>query len=84
MDISKNLIIKSPAILSTKKRIGKIIEERRNELMMDVATLGDYSSVSTSLISNIQNGKSNATIETLEKLGDILGLELTMVVKKRG
>lgn len=84
MAISKNLTSNTPVIVSTKKRIGKIIEERRNELMIDVATLSDYSSVSTSLISNIQNGKSNATIETLEKLGDVLGLELTFIIKKKG
>jgi transcriptional regulator with XRE-family HTH domain len=44
--------------------------------------LSDFSGVSPSIISNIENGKSNATINTLEKILNILGLELNIDIKK--
>jgi len=68
--------------ISTKKRVGKAITCRRKELQLDILELSNFSGVSSSIISNIENGKSNATINTLEKILDILGLELNVDIKK--
>ncbi len=68
--------------ISTKKRVGKAITRRRKELQLDILELSNFSGVSSSIISNIENGKSNATINTLEKILDILGLELNVDIKK--
>ncbi len=68
--------------ISTKKRVGKAITCRRKELQLDILELSNFSGVSSSIISNIENGKSNATINTLEKILDILGLELNIDIKK--
>jgi len=75
---------KKPTILSTKKRIGRTIQERRSELGLDISDLTNFSGVSSSLISNIENGKSNSTVNTLEKILDILGLELCVKIKETG
>ena len=75
---------KEPAILSTKKRIGRTISQRRHALGLDISDLTSFSGVSSSLISNIENGKSNATINTLEKILDILGLEISLKIKEPG
>ena len=68
--------------ISTKKRVGKAITNRRKELQLDILELSNFSGVSSSIISNIENGKSNATINTLEKILDILGLELNVDIKR--
>lgn len=75
--------LNNPVLTSLKKRIGQAIVTKRKELNLDILMLSDYSKVSPSLISQIENGKSNATLETLEKILNVLGLDLTIDVKKR-
>ncbi len=75
--------INNPLLTSLKKRIGQAIVTKRKELNLDILMLSDYSKVSPSLISKIENGKANVTLETLEKILNVLGLDLTIDVKKR-
>ncbi len=72
-----------PLSTSLKKRLGQSIVAKRKELNLDILMLSDYSKVSPSLISKIENGKANVTLETLEKILNVLGLDLTIDVKKR-
>lgn len=72
-----------PSILSTKKRVGKIISARRKELGLEQKELALYSQVSESILSNLENGKSNTTINTLEKILEVLGMELAVEIKKK-
>jgi len=66
---------------STSTKIGKIIKIRRKELNLELKDLQDYSGVNYVSISDIENGKANPTIKTLEKLLDVLGMELDIKVK---
>ena len=66
---------------STSIKIGKIIRIRRKELNLELKDLQDYSGVNYVSISEIENGKANPTIKTLEKLLDVLGMELDIKVK---
>ena len=66
--------------LSTIK-IGKTIKQRRKELNLELKDLQDYSGVNYVSISDIENGKANPTVKTLEKLLDVLGMELDIKVK---
>ncbi len=66
---------------STYSKIGKIIRIRRKELNLELKDLQDYSGVNYVSISEIENGKANPTIKTLEKLLDVLGMELDIKVK---
>lgn len=75
--------VNHPVSTSLKKRLGQAIVVKRKELNLDILMLSDYSKVSPSLISRIENGKANATLETLEKILNVLGLDLTIDVKKR-
>lgn len=75
--------LNNPLLASLKKRIGQAIVTKRKELNLDILMLSDYSKVSPSLISKIENGKANVTLETLEKILNVLGLDLTIDVKKR-
>jgi transcriptional regulator with XRE-family HTH domain len=65
----------------TTIKLGKTIKQRRKELNLELKDLQDYSGVNYVSISDIENGKSNPTIKTLEKLLDVLGLELDIKVK---
>ena len=65
----------------TTTKIGKSIKQRRKELNLELKDLQDYSGVNYVSISDIENGKANPTIKTLEKLLDVLGMELDIKVK---
>ena len=75
--------LNNPVPISLKKRLGQAIVAKRKELNLDILMLSDYSKVSPSLISKIENGKANATLETLEKILNVLGLDLIIDVKRR-
>lgn len=62
-------------------KIGKTIKKRRKELSLELKDLQDYSGVNYVSISDIENGKANPTVKTLEKLLDVLGMELDIKVK---
>ncbi len=64
----------------TVNRLGKIIKNRRKELNLELKDLQDYSGVNYTSISDIENGKSNPTIKTLEKLLDVLGMQINIEV----
>lgn len=64
----------------TTIKIGKIIKKRRLELNLELKDLQDYSGVNYASISDIENGKANPTIKTLEKLLDALGMEINIEV----
>ena len=66
---------------ATSAKIGKIIRIRRKELNLELKDLQDYSGVNYVSISEIENGKANPTVKTLEKLLDVLGMELDIKVK---
>lgn len=72
----------TPSILDTHKKLGKIIQAKRKELGLDIADMCDYSEVSPSIISKIENGKGNPTLATLEKILNVLGLELRIATKE--
>lgn len=75
-------MLTKPTLLNTNKRLGKLICAKRKELGLSIADLCDYSEVSPTLISRIENGKANPTIDTLEKILNVLGLELRIETKE--
>ncbi len=64
----------------TTVKIGKIIKRRRIELNLELKDLQDYSGVNYASISDIENGKANPTIKTVEKLLDALGMQINIEV----
>ena len=63
------------------KTIGKQILQRRKVLNLDINDLSQFSDVTASTISKIENGKLNPTIKTIEKLLSPLGLDLITIIK---
>lgn len=57
------------------------IKERREMLQVTQETLADLSGVGLRTLKQFESGKGNPTAETLNKLGNALGLELIFQVK---
>ncbi|MCD8423526.1 helix-turn-helix transcriptional regulator [Tenacibaculum dicentrarchi] len=58
-----------------------IIKNRRENLNVTQEMLADLSGVGLRTLKQFESGKGNPTLETLNKLGDALGVELTFIVK---
>jgi len=66
----------------TIEEIGKALKFRRAFLKLRQQDLAEMSGINLRTIHQIENGTGNPLFETLEKLTDILGMELMMQVKK--
>ena len=62
-------------------KYGKLITERRTLLGMTQQDLSDYTELSLRIIKSIESEKGNPSLKTLEKITEVLGLELIMRVK---
>ena len=60
----------------------KTIKDRREALKVTQEYLAELSGVGLRTLKSIESGKGNPTIETLNKLVEVLGLELKLEVKK--
>ena len=60
----------------------KVLKDRREALKVTQEHLAELSGVGLRTLKSIESGKGNPTIETLNKLADVLGLELKLEVKK--
>ncbi len=63
------------------KNLIEIIKERREMLQVTQEMLADLSGVGLRTLKQFERGKGNPTLQTLSKLSDTLGLELTFQVK---
>ncbi len=58
-----------------------IIKERRESLEVTQEILAELSGVGLRTLKQFESGKGNPTLNTLQKLADVLGLELSLRVK---
>lgn len=65
------------------KEIIQTIKSRRESLQVTQETLAQLSGVGLRTLKQFESGKGNPTLMTLQKLGDTLGLQLNMTIKKR-
>ncbi|GAB4235615.1 MAG: helix-turn-helix transcriptional regulator [Ekhidna sp.] len=64
------------------KEIGEAVRERRKFLKITQDDLADISGISERTLRNIEKGLANPELESLMKLCEVLGLELTIGVIK--
>lgn len=62
--------------------IAKGIKERRSQLGISQLDLAEISEVSLSTIKDIERGKGNPSLTTLEKIADVLGMEVMLRIKQ--
>jgi transcriptional regulator with XRE-family HTH domain len=66
----------------TKEEIGKALKFRREFLNLRQEDLAEISGVTIKTIHLIESASGNPSVETLEKLATVLGMELFIQVKK--
>jgi transcriptional regulator with XRE-family HTH domain len=64
------------------KDIGGAIRSRRKALKITQPNLADLAKVSVNSLYKIERGEANPTVDILEKIADVLGLELSLEPKK--
>jgi len=62
--------------------IGKQIKERRDTLGITQPDLAEMAGVSVNTLYKIETGQANPTVKVLNKIAEILGMELTLTIKK--
>jgi y4mF family transcriptional regulator len=60
----------------------KQIKERREMLKITQEALADLAGVGLRTLKQLESGKANPSFNTLQKIADVLGMELILQVKK--
>jgi len=63
------------------KRLGNTIKERRKVLKITQNHLAELVGVHVNTVMRIENGKINPSIEVVNSILDVLGMELSVSVK---
>lgn len=64
-------------------QFGETIKNRRKELSITQPHLAQLAKVSINTLYKLERGQSNPSLEVLSKLAEVLGMELTLEVKKK-
>ena len=64
------------------RHLGETIKNRRKELGITQPHLAELAKVSTNTLYKLERGKGNPSLKVLNKLAEVLGMELTLEVKK--
>ncbi|MBK7128597.1 MAG: helix-turn-helix transcriptional regulator [Crocinitomicaceae bacterium] len=63
------------------KPLIEIIKARREALRVTQEALAELSGVGLRTLKQFESGKGNPTLSTIQKLADVLGLEITLKIK---
>lgn len=59
----------------------KTIKERREVLQVTQETVAELSGVGLRTLKQFESGKGNPTLLTLQKIADVLGMEVSLTIK---
>jgi transcriptional regulator with XRE-family HTH domain len=65
-----------------KPKIRDIIKERRKFLKLKQEDIAEITGIALKTIQLVEQGKGNPSVSTLQKIADVLGMEITMQVKQ--
>lgn len=68
--------------MNFKQMIGSMIRKRRKELAMEQVDLCDYAEIGSTTLSKLEQGKANITLDSLEKIIKVLGMDFSLQVKR--
>ena len=63
------------------KTLGEIIKNRRKELGITQPHLAELAKVSTNTLYKLERGQGNPSLDVVNKLAEVLGMELSLKVK---
>ncbi|MBQ0019732.1 MAG: helix-turn-helix transcriptional regulator [Bacteroidales bacterium] len=61
--------------------VAEILKERRQTLGLSQVDLAEMAGVGIATVKNIECGKANPSIRTIESIAEVLGLELSLTLK---
>ena len=64
------------------QELGKELRNRRIELSITQPHLAELAKVSTNTLYKLERGQGNPSLEVLNKLAEVLGMELSLEVKR--
>ena len=64
------------------KQLGETIRKRRKDLSITQPHLAELVEISTNTLYKLERGQGNPSLEVINKLADVMGMELTLEVKK--
>jgi transcriptional regulator with XRE-family HTH domain len=64
------------------QQFGEIIKARRKELKITQPHLAELAEISTNTLYKLERGQGNPSLEVLEKLAEVIGMEIKLEVKK--
>jgi len=65
------------------KQLGEAIKSRRKELSITQPHLAELANVSTNTLYKLERGQGNPSLDILNKLSEVLGMELKIEVIKK-
>ena len=65
------------------KALGEAIKNRRKELSITQPHLAELAEVSTNTLYKLERGQGNPSLVVLNKLAEVLGMELTLTVNNK-
>jgi transcriptional regulator with XRE-family HTH domain len=63
------------------QKVGEVLQKRRRELKITQPDLANLAGISVNTLYKVERGNANPTLEVLEKLLEVLGLELKITPK---
>lgn len=64
------------------RNVGTAIKKRRKALKITQPHLAELAGISVNSLYKIERGEANPTLDLIEKIADVLGLEIKLEVKK--
>lgn len=64
------------------KELGETIKQRRKELSITQPDLADLAKVGLNTLYMLEKGRGNPSLEVINKLTEVLGMELKLEIKK--
>ncbi|MBK8703496.1 MAG: helix-turn-helix transcriptional regulator [Saprospiraceae bacterium] len=63
-------------------QLGETIRKRRKELSITQPHLAELAGISTNTLYKLERGQGNPSLEVLNKVAEVLGMELSLKVKR--
>lgn len=64
------------------QQIGTVIKTRRKELGITQPHLAELAGISTNTLYKLETGQTNPSLEVVQKIAEVLGMEIKLEVKK--
>ena len=68
--------------MESTQKIGHLIQQRRDHMRITQQQLADMADIGINTLYKIETGQANPTLKSLQKIADILGMEITLQIKK--